>query len=246
MIHVSFGGQQILRITMFLPSHATPYTRTVEWKVLGGVPDEDIREVLAVARRRTFRRGEVVFHRGDPADSFHLVTAGRFAVRATTPLGETTLLSIRGPGEAFGELALIGGEGGRSATVSALEPGETRAVFHTDFDRLRLRHPGVNAILVSLLADDVRRLSEHLSDAYYLDAEERVRRRLGDLAEIYGGQGATIPLTQEDVAGYAGTSRVTANRVLRQEQERGSLALQRGQITILDASRFGRRPLRAV
>ena len=217
----------------------------MEWKVLGAVPEEDIREVLAVARRRTFRKGEVVFHRGDPADSFHLVTAGRFAVRATRPLGETTLLSIRGAGEAFGELALIGGEGRRSATISALEAGETRAVFHADFDRLRQRHPGVNAILVSLLADDVRRLTEHLSDAYYLDADERVRRRLGDLAEIYGGEGAAIPLTQEDVAGYAGTSRVTANRVLRQEQERGTVALQRGQITILDPSRFGRRPARA-
>jgi CRP/FNR family cyclic AMP-dependent transcriptional regulator len=211
----------------------------VEWKLFGSVPEETVRELLAVSRRRTFDRGEVVFHRGDPAESFHLVISGRFAVRAYTPLGEATLLAIRSPGEAFGELSIVSEDvDRRSATVSALEPGETRAVYRDDFESLRARHPGVNAVMVSLLADEVRRLSKQLSDANYLDAEARVRRRLGDLARIYGGAGQAIPLTQEDVAGYAGVSRVTTNRVLRDEQNRGSIALGRGQITVLEMGRF--------
>ena len=60
-----------------------------------------------VARRRTFRRGEVVFHRDDLAESLHLIVKGRFAVRITTPLGETAMLDVIGPGEAFGELAVF-------------------------------------------------------------------------------------------------------------------------------------------
>jgi hypothetical protein len=91
-----------------------------EWTVFADVPAEDLRPMLATARRRTFRRGEVVFHQNDPADSLHLVVAGRFAVRTTTRLGEESLLSIRGPHDVFGELAVVSTES-RTATVIALE-----------------------------------------------------------------------------------------------------------------------------
>ncbi len=53
----------------------------MQWPILAGVPEEDARRVLSIARRRTFDRREVVFHHGDPADSLHLVYTGRFAVR---------------------------------------------------------------------------------------------------------------------------------------------------------------------
>ena len=57
-----------------------PYNRGVQWELFDGVPPEDLRRVLAIARRRTFRRGEVVFHQDDPADSLHLVVEGRFGI----------------------------------------------------------------------------------------------------------------------------------------------------------------------
>ena len=125
----------------------------MEWQLFADVPPEDVRRLLAIARRRTFARGEVVFHRDDPANALHLIVAGRFGVSITTPLAETALLAVRGPGDAFGELALVsGGETLRSATVSALEPGETRSVFRDDFARLRREHPDVDAVLTAILA----------------------------------------------------------------------------------------------
>ncbi|MDX6475435.1 MAG: family transcriptional regulator, cyclic receptor protein, partial [Gaiellaceae bacterium] len=120
----------------------------MSWPLLADLPAEDVRELLQVARRRTFGKGEVVFHEGDPADSMHLIEKGRFAVRTRTPLGDTALLAIHGPGAAFGELALMTREAKRSATIAALEPGETRSVYRDDFARLQKRHPGVNEILL--------------------------------------------------------------------------------------------------
>jgi CRP-like cAMP-binding protein len=108
----------------------------MQWPILAGIPEEDARQVLSIARRRTFARREVVFHHGDPADSLHLVHSGRFAVRIQTPLGDTVMLSLLGPGEAFGEIALLDGVGPRSATVVALEKAETRAIHKIDFDAL--------------------------------------------------------------------------------------------------------------
>jgi CRP/FNR family transcriptional regulator, cyclic AMP receptor protein len=205
----------------------------MKWPLLADVPPEDVRQLLSIARRRAFARNEVVVHRGDPADSLHLIVSGRFGVCITTPLGETALIAVRGRGDAFGELALVSPEAKRIATVFALEPGETRSVYRDDFVRLRREHPAVNAVLVHLLADEVRRLSERLTEAYYVDADTRVRRRLVELAGLYEGAGpATVPLTQEALAEMAGTSRATVNRVLREEHKRGAIELARGRTTV--------------
>jgi CRP-like cAMP-binding protein len=219
----------------------------VRWNLFADVPTKELDSVLSIARRRTFSRGEIVFHEGDPADSFHLVTRGRFAARLRARLGDTALLSIVGEGEAFGELALVGGPRERSTTVQALEAAETRAVYGTDFARLRHDHPAIDSILVALLAERVRQLSQRLLEAYYVDAEARVRLRLHDLATTYGGDEpappVTVPLTQEDIAGLAGTSRATVNRVLREEERRGTVALGRGRTVVLDIDAITRRRL---
>jgi CRP-like cAMP-binding protein len=218
----------------------------MEWPLLAALPDEEVRRVLAVARRRRFARGEVVFHRDDPADTVHLIAKGRFAVRIVTPLGDTAILSVLGPGGSFGELALAGGGGARrTATVAALEAAETLSIHQIDFDGLVARHPHVREVVIRMLAEQVRRLSEHLVEALYVPADRRVLRRLHEVSGLYGDQAAgepiEIPLNQEDLAGLAGTSRATVNKVLRAEQERGTLRLSRGRTTVLDPSALGRR-----
>jgi CRP-like cAMP-binding protein len=219
----------------------------VESLLLADLPAEDVRRLLAIARRRTFAKGEVVFHRDDPADSLHLIVRGRFGARVLTPLGDQVLLDVLGPGGSFGELALLTPEARRSATVSALEDGETRSVLRDEFVRLQQIHPGVKDILLRLLAEQLRRATERLLEAHYVDADTRVRRRLLDLSRSYGsGDGAVVPLTQEDLAAMAGTSRATVNRVLRDEQRRGSVALSRGKVTLLEPDELERRCRRGV
>jgi CRP/FNR family transcriptional regulator, cyclic AMP receptor protein len=218
----------------------------MRWKLLAGVPEADVQRLLSIARRRTFSRGEVVFHHHDPADTLHLIVKGRFAVRVGTPLGDTAILTLLGPGEMFGELALLGdGDARRSATVAALEPGETRCVHRLDFDRLRAEHPETSQVLIAILAAQVRRLSGHLLDALYVPADKRVRRRLVEVAALYADGdhdgGAVVPLTQDDIAGLAGTSRATVNRVLREEAAKGVVELRRGRTRVLDAEALARR-----
>ncbi len=215
--------------------------------MLGGdlfkdLPEAELRRLVTIARRRRFARSEVVFHRGDPADALHLIAGGHFAARLETREGDTVTISVHGPGDAFGELALLGAEPIRSTTVAALAAGETYAVHRDDFERLRREYPEVNDVLARVLAQRLRRTSELLAEALFASAETRVLRRLGELSELYA---ATIPLSQGELAGLAGTSRATVNRVLRGEVERGAVALRRGSITVLDraglAARAGRR-----
>ena len=182
-----------------------------EFQLLGGVPEDDARRVLAAAERRRFARGEVVVHHDDPADTLHLVATGRFAV-----LVESVMLAVRGTGECFGEAALLSARGRRTATVRALEAAETLVLGATAFAELR-------------------RMNAALEEALYLPAERRVHRRLLELARVYREDDGdvTIPLTQAELAKLAGTTRATVNEILQADEERGVVRLGRGRIIVL-------------
>jgi CRP-like cAMP-binding protein len=219
----------------------------MQWQLLDGVPEEDVQRLLALARRRTFRRGEVVFHRDDPADSLHLVVKGRFAIRVMTPLGDQATIALRGPGESFGEMALVGGGGRRAATVEAIEPAETFCVHQAEFERLRREHPAVTELVIAFLANEVRMLDARLLEALYVPVERRVLRRLDELARVYRPDAdgtVEITLTQEELADLAGTSRATVNAVLRDAEKRGLVRLGRGKVAILDADALAERARR--
>jgi CRP/FNR family cyclic AMP-dependent transcriptional regulator len=208
----------------------------VDWALLRDLSEQDAHNVMTTARRRTFARGEVVFHRGDPADTLHMIRRGRFAARVVTSLGDSAIFAVLGPGEFFGELALLS-ESVRSATVSALEPAETLAIHRLDFERIRRASPGVSDVLIAGLVIQVHRLSEQLVEALYLPVERRVLRRLHELAGRYRADDdaeLVIPLTQEDIASLAGTSRATVNKVLREQERRGVVELRRGRTVILE------------
>src|SRR3954453_21006920 len=140
----------------------------MEWRLLESVPGDQVRELLQVARRRRFSRNEVVFHRDDPGDALHLIQKGRFSIRVMTPLGQVATIALRGPGDSFGEMALLSDDARRSATVTALEEAETFSVTRGDFERLRRRHPAVNEILLRFLQNEVRLLNERLLEALYV------------------------------------------------------------------------------
>lgn len=214
----------------------------IDTHLFSGLPEEELRRLVALGRRCRFGGGEVVFHRGDPAAGLHLVVKGHFAARVVTQRGDSVVVAVHGPGDAFGELALVNAVS-RTTTVAAVEAGETLAIGRDDFDRLRREYPQVNEVLVHLLAGRIRRASDRLLEALFVPAETRVLRRLLELVDLYGrsAAGTPVPLTQRDLAALAGTSRATANRVLRAEQERGTLRLSRGRTVVLDPDGIARR-----
>ena len=214
----------------------------MKWALLDGVPEDDVRALLSIARRRKFARGEVVFHEGDPADTLHLIDKGRFAVRTQTALGDTAILAVLGSGEMFGELALldVASRSRAAPPCRALEAGETP---------LRAPH-GLRAPAPRAPGDDV---GAHRDPAPARCGGSRAtcwRRSTSpptsascaacvEVAALYDD--GVVPLTQEDLAGLAGTSRATVNRVLREEEARGTVKLGRGRTSVLDADALDRR-----
>lgn len=215
----------------------------MEWPLLAPLPAEAREAVLRVARRRTFSRGEVVFHEGDPADSLHLVTRGHLTVQVSTPQGDRATLNVLGPGSHVGELALLPDTHQRSATVTALDEAETRVLSASAFDELRRAHPEVDQILVRLLADRVRELSERLLEAMYDGLDRRLYRCLYRLGRVYVQDSGpvTIPMTQDQLSDLVGGTRPSVNQVLQRLVDEGVVELGRGRVVLHDVRALRRK-----
>ena len=210
--------------------------------MLAVLADADRQELLRLARRRRFARGEVIFHEHDPGDTLHLVSQGHVAVRATTPLGDVAMLRVLRPGEFFGELAVVS-PGPRNATVVALDRVETLGISKQLLDELRSRRPAVDALITEALATEIRRLSARLTEALYLPSEKRLLRRVAELTALFGTDtepATVIPLTQDELAQMAGVTRPTANRILKKAEEDGVMRVGRGKVEILDLAALSR------
>ena len=204
------------------------------------LPDDLLRELLPVGNRRRFGRREVLFHEADPADALHIVLRGRLAVRVTTSLGSSVMLDVVGPGDLLGELAVLGDTGHRAATVVTLEPAETLVLRGVVFEELRQKDPRLNEFALAVLARRNQQLVARLAEVVSVSAEVRVVRRLADVARLFEREDepTVVPLTQDDLAGLAATTRETVNRALRRQVLAGSLELGRGRVIVLAPERL--------
>jgi CRP/FNR family cyclic AMP-dependent transcriptional regulator len=205
----------------------------MEWPLLSSLSDDERRALLATCRRRHFALSDVIFYEGDPAESIHLLTSGTIAIRMTTPIGDVATLDVLAPGESFGEQALLAEPPVRFATVVALEAAETLSLARSNFHQLLAEHPTALRLLVDALDARLRATSRNLVNVLYMSVEARVFHNLVRLHAIYASQGS-IPLTQDDLASLAGTSRQSLNVVLRHAQKDGLLTLSRGKVVIND------------
>jgi CRP/FNR family cyclic AMP-dependent transcriptional regulator len=206
---------------------------SVQWPLLEGLDPGVGRDILHETQRRRFGKRQTLFHEGDPSDGMHLIQSGWVAVRLTTPLGDVATVAVLGPHEPLGEQSLVEDGGRRSTSAVTLTPVETLYLSREIFETLRRRHPSVDRFLATLFDERLRRVSARLVEALYVPAPTRVMRRIAELADTFGPE-AAIPLTQEDLASLAGTTRPTVNRVIRQAEKVGALRAARGQLFVLD------------
>jgi CRP-like cAMP-binding protein len=211
--------------------------------LLEGLTPEEEFEVRRRCRRRRFAAGEHLFHAGDIGDAFHYIDRGRVLILADSAMGEPVALTVLGPGQSFGEQALLDPRSRRTATARALETTEILSLARTDFERLRADNPQIERMLTNVLADQVRRLTNRLVEALTQPAEVRVYRRLNELGGTYEvtGTDAPIPLTQEQIASMAGARLRVTNRVLNEARRDGVLSTRRRRIVIEDWEELRRR-----
>lgn len=192
-----------------------------------------------VAVPRSFPAGTRVFHEGDSSDACYIVKAGSFRVTREHTDGRAITLATLGPGEIFGELAMLDGDK-RSASAEAVTDGELLALPAADVRGLLARHPEIALKLVAGLVRRLRAANVRLSKQSFQTVPSRVAGILAQLSreaqDQNGGPGheVTIKMNQTDLAQLAGTSRESVSRFLAELERAGVVRSGRGRVTVLD------------
>ena len=218
---------------------------------IGSVPlfaalDDDARVALREAMGEVnLRRGETLFHEGEPGDRLYLVIEGKVKLGHRSSDGRENLLAILGPGELLGELTLFD-PGTRTATATAVASTRLLELQHDPFMHLVDTRPELAKHMLRALAQRLRRTNEALADLVFSDVPGRVAKALLDLSERFGEQtpdGLRVAhdLTQEELAQLVGASRETVNKSLADFISRGWIRLEGRAVQILDLERLKRR-----
>jgi len=202
---------------------------------------EELERISRVSVARSFPAGVRVFHEGDHSDACYLVRRGDLRVTREHPDGRAIALATLGPGDLFGELAMLDGEA-RSASVETLTDSELLALPAADVRRLLADHPDISVKLIAALTKRLRETNERVARQSFQTVPSRVAGVLTQLiteeSATVGGQGITIRMTQADLAQLAGTSRESVSRFLATLERAGVVRVGRGRVTVVEPRRL--------
>ncbi len=210
---------------------------------LASLSDEEAAGLRSRAVTRRFRRGATLMHQGEAPGRVLVIEEGRAKVTAVTEDGRELVLAFSGPGDLLGELSAMGGSP-RVATVRALEPLSALAIASGEFEAFLDANPRVALVILRVVIARLRAADrQHVEFAAY-QTVTRVARRLVELAERYGeevpeGVRITLPISQEELAGWAGASREAITKALRDLRAVGLIETRRRHIVVLDPEELG-------
>jgi CRP-like cAMP-binding protein len=156
-----------------------------------------------------FRKEDVVFLQGSPADAVFYIQKGKIKIVVTSTQGKEAVAGVLNTGEFFGEGCLIG-QPRRLATARAMAESEVMRVEKAEMIRVLHDEPSFGELFIAYLLTRASRIEEDLADQIFNSSEKRLARTLLTLAN-FGKEGGPQPITmrisQETLAEIIGTTR---------------------------------------
>jgi CRP/FNR family cyclic AMP-dependent transcriptional regulator len=207
-----------------------------KFSLFAELDDRELAAIAAIAKPRRYAKDDVVFHESETGDVFCLIREGQVKVTMTSPEGKEIILAMFGPGDFFGEMALLDDEP-RSATIVATEPLELVTIWRGDFLQILQENFSITKKILAELSRRIRKMSTRLESLATLDVYGRLARYFLDTAEKSGKQlesgyiAITRP-THQAIANMIGTSRETVSRLIH-DLMRQDLLLSEGKTIYL-------------
>jgi CRP-like cAMP-binding protein len=213
-----------------------------EREVLRTVPifselsDQDISSLAHLAIRKRYPKDTVVFFENEEGDFFFTILEGRIKVTILGDDGREVILSVLGPGDFFGEMALLDNEP-RSATAIAVEESELLSLHRNDFQSVLNDNRSITTALIRVLSARLRRANHQISTLALLDVYGRVARVIVDMAREEGkrlrdGRIAFRRATHQEIANRIGTTRETVTRMLKDLERQGLIHVEGKEIVV--------------
>src|SRR6059058_5987986 len=193
--------------------------------------ERELASIATVAKTRRYAKDDAVFHADESGDVFCLIREGKVKVTMISPEGKEIILSMMGPGDFFGEMALLDNEP-RSATVIATETLDVLTIWRSDFLQILQENFTITRKVFAELSRRLRNASNRIESLATMDVYGRLARFFLDLAKENGkpldnGYVAVTRPTHQSIANMIGTSRETVSRLIH-DLMRQNLLLSEG------------------
>ena len=215
-------------------------TATVSTLLLKNVPlfatlsEDQLLLLTKVVIREQFSKNQIIFNAGEKTEMLYVVISGRLKVAMGDDQGKEVVLAMLGPGEYFGEMALLDG-GARSANVIAVAACELLCLSKYEFTKFLENNFSMNMMLIRGLVKRLREADKKISSLALMDVYGRVARLLLEMAETIDGQRAIVKkIARKDIGNMIGASREMVTRVMKDLETRGMIEIQADSIILKD------------
>lgn len=183
------------------------------------------------AKQHKYSKNSIIVTEGDTHSNFYIVVTGSLKVFIDGEDGRQVVLNWLGPGDYFGELALIDGAP-RSASVITHSPTVLQVISQQDFQQFLETDLSSSLAMMKALVRRIRLLTTSVRDLALLDVYSRVANLLQQQAASETGQ--PLKLTHQEIADMVGASREMVSRIMRElalggyiEQTTGSIVVRK-------------------
>lgn len=226
----AFGGARSSQVTMSAPIFKREFLRQIE--IFQDLLPEDMLTVERTTRMTAARKGQVIYHQDENAESLFLLKEGRVRLFRLNVTGKKLDLAVIEPGTFFGEMPLLG-ERMRNASAEAISDCMLCVMSQADIERLVLTKPRVGLRMLEIMGRRLVATETRLEDIAYRGVPARLA---AVLLRLGSEEGHIIEgLTHQDLGDMVGAYRETVTKVLDQFQASGYVELARRRIRILDA-----------
>jgi CRP-like cAMP-binding protein len=197
---------------------------------------EALDQLCRYAKHSTLKRGATIFSKGDPGNSLVAVISGTVKISISSADGRSAILNLIGPGEIFGEVALLDGLA-RTADATANTNCEIFVIDRREFLPFVRGQPALAMKFIELLCARLRWTSDQVEQVILQDLPGRLASALIRLTERHklAPGGRTIAITQQEISEMVGMTRESINKQLRVWAARNWVRLEHGAIVVLDA-----------
>lgn len=210
-----------------MPDNNVEYLKKIY--LFAGLSDDELEEIALLALERKYQKGRIIFVEGEPGDAIHFLKSGLIKVSKQDGEGREHTLHYVNPGDVFAEVVLFDA-GGYPATAEVVEDAEVGLIRNRDMDRVLIKNPGMTLEMLKIMARRLRNAQQQIMDLALKDTTRRLAGLLLKLAEEHGvkrdnGVLISLPLTNQELANLAGTSRETVNRILSEFRRRKAITV---------------------
>lgn len=191
-------------------------------------------QLCRYAKHTMLKRGATIASKGDPGTSLFAVISGTVKISVSSPDGRNAILNLIGPGEIFGEVAVLDGQS-RTADAIANTNCELFIIDRRDFIPFVRSQPELAMKFIELLCARLRWTSDQVEQVILQDLPGRLASALLRLTERHksGQGGRTIAVTQQEISEMVGMTRESINKQLRAWAARDWVRLEHGAIVVL-------------